>query len=198
MRNPIGRLVAVGLVAAMTLAVTVGPTSAWPPKGSFLIDGKVERPMLLSTEEIADFLATTNPPVHTVTFQAAQVKTKVWLELEGGFVLGDGGVRLLLGIVRHGSLAEAVRELGWSYRHAWGYLRQAEARLGVALIRTRAGKGIARGMELTEAGHLLMERLGALRDCIDEAVGPSGPTAIEVAARGRRAARRESRRGARR
>ena len=63
---------------------------------------------------------------------AAQVKTKVWLELDGGFVIGDGGVRLLLGIVRHGSLAEAVRELGWSYRHAWGYLRQAEARLGVA------------------------------------------------------------------
>jgi molybdate transport system regulatory protein len=129
---------------------------------------------------------------------AAQVKTKVWLELDGGFVIGDGGVRLLLGIVRHGSLAEAVRELGWSYRHAWGYLRQAEARLGVPVIRTRAGKGTARGMELTEAGHLLMERLRALRDRIDEALGPSGPTAIEVAARGRRAARRETRRGARR
>ncbi len=69
---------------------------------------------------------------------AAQVKTKVWLELDGGFVIGDGGVRLLLGIERHGSLAKAVRELGWSYRHAWGYLRQAEARLGVAVIRTRS------------------------------------------------------------
>ena len=71
--------------------------------------------------------------------------------------------------MRHGSLAEAVRELGWSYRHAWGYLREAEARLGVPVIRTRAGKGIARGMELTEAGHLLMERLRALRERIDEA-----------------------------
>jgi molybdate transport system regulatory protein len=127
---------------------------------------------------------------------AAQVKTKVWLELDGGFVIGDGGLRLLLGIVRHGSLAEAVRELGWSYRHAWGYLRQAEARLGVAVIRTRSGRGSARGMELTEAGHLLMERLRALRDRIDEALGPSGPTASEVAARGRRAARRETRSGA--
>lgn len=113
-------------------------------------------------------------------------------------MIGDGGVRLLLGIVRHGSLAEAVRELGWSYRHAWGYLRQAEARLGVPVIRTRAGKGAARGMELTEAGHLLMERLRALRDRIDEALGPSGPTAIDIAARGRRAACRETRRGARR
>jgi hypothetical protein len=47
-------------------------------------------------------------------------------------------------------------------------------------------------MELTETGHLLLERLRALRDRIDEALGPSGPTAEDVAARGgvtRRSAR---------
>ena len=40
-------------------------------------------------------------------------------------------------------------------------------------------------MELTETGHLLLERLCALRDRIDDALGPTGPTAAEVAARGR-------------
>ena len=74
MRNPIGRLVAVGLVAAMTLAVTVGAASAWPPKGSFVIAGKIEHTMLLSTEEIADFLATTNPHVHTVSFRGGHCR----------------------------------------------------------------------------------------------------------------------------
>jgi hypothetical protein len=73
MKNAIGRLVAVGLVAAITLAVTVGAASAWPPKGSFLIDGKLEHTLLLSTEEVADYLATTNPQVYTVTFQAGTV-----------------------------------------------------------------------------------------------------------------------------
>ena len=52
-RNPIGRLVAVGLVAAITLAVTVGSASAWPPKGSFVIDGKLDHTMLLSPLERA-------------------------------------------------------------------------------------------------------------------------------------------------
>src|SRR6185503_16851500 len=91
---------------------------------------------------------------------AAQVKTKVWLELGGEFFAGDGGIH------RHGALARAVREIGWSYRHAWGYLRRAESALHTPIVRNRAGRGAARGMELTETGHLLLERLRALRDRI--------------------------------
>jgi len=116
---------------------------------------------------------------------AARVKTKVWLELNGEFFVGDGGIHLLGGIFQHGSLAQAVREIGWSYRHAWGYLRRAERALQTPIVRNRAGRGAARGMELTETGHLLLERMRALRDRLDEAVGPSGPTPDEVAARGR-------------
>jgi molybdate transport system regulatory protein len=116
---------------------------------------------------------------------AARVKTKVWLELDGEFFVGDGGIHLLGGILQHGSLARTVREIGWSYRHAWGYLRRAERALQTPIVRNRAGRGAARGMELTETGHLLLERLRALRDRIDDALGPTGPTAAEVAARGR-------------
>ena len=116
---------------------------------------------------------------------AAQVKTKVWLELGGEFFAGDGGIHLLGGIARFGSLARTVREIGWSYRHAWGYLRRAERALQTPVVHNRAGRGAARGMELTETGHLLLERLCALRERIDDALGPSGPTPEEVAARGR-------------
>ena len=115
---------------------------------------------------------------------AARVKTKVWLELNGEFFVGDGGIHLLGGIFQHGSLAQAVREIGWSYRHAWGYLRRVERALQTPIVRNRAGRGAARGMELTETGHFLLERMRALRDRIDEALGPSGPTPDEVAARG--------------
>jgi len=121
---------------------------------------------------------------------AARVKTKVWLELGGEFFVGDGGIHLLGGIFQFGSLAQAVREIGWSYRHAWGYLRRAERALGTPIVRNRSGRGTARGMELTATGHLLLERMRALRERVDEALGPSGPTAEEVAERGR--ARRRS------
>ena len=108
------------------------------------------------------------------------VKTKVWLERDGHFVIGDGGLRLLLGILEHGSLLAAARQIRWSYRHAWGYLRRAEAALGTPLTEPRPGKGASRGTVLTEAGRLVIERLAEIRNRIDDAVGPLGPTAADV------------------
>jgi molybdate transport system regulatory protein len=117
------------------------------------------------------------------------VKTKVWLERNGQFVAGDGGLKLLLGILEHGSLLGAARQIRWSYRHAWEYLRRADAGLGTPLTEPRPGKGAARGTVLTEAGRLVIERLAEIRNRIDDAVGPLGPTAADVAARGKSHAR---------
>jgi molybdate transport system regulatory protein len=117
------------------------------------------------------------------------IKTKVWMERDGRFVIGDGGLKLLLGILEHGSLLAAAREMGWSYRHAWGYLKQAEAALGIPLTTPRPGKGASRGMTLTETGRLVLEQLAAVRNRIDDVVGPSGPTPKDIAARGRRRTR---------
>jgi molybdate transport system regulatory protein len=116
----------------------------------------------------------------------AHLRTKVWLEVDGRFVMGDGGLRLLEAIARLGSLAAAVRAMGWSYRHAWGYLRRAEGVLGVPLLVARAGRGAARGATLTEHGRLLLTRLAAARARVDAALGPTGPSPDEIAARGHR------------
>jgi len=77
-------------------------------------------------------------------------------------VIGEGGAELLQAVDRLGSLAEGARHIGWSYRHAWGYIRRAEAVLGVSLVATRAGKGAARGTVITDVARditLLPERL---------------------------------------
>jgi molybdate transport system regulatory protein len=117
---------------------------------------------------------------------AAEIRTKVWLEHEGRFVMGDGGLRLLEAIERLGSLAAAVRAMGWSYRHAWGYLRRAETVLGVAILEARPGRGASRGAHLTADGRRLRTRLAAARARVDAAVGQTGPSPDEIAARGRR------------
>src|SRR5262245_18016795 len=122
--------------------------------------------------------------------RGAVIKTKVWMERDGRFVIGDGGLKLLLGVVEHGSLLGAAKEIGWSYRHAWGYLKQAESALGAPLTTPRPGKGASRGMALTETGRLVLEQLVAVRNRIDDAAGPSGPTSKDIAARGRRHRRR--------
>src|SRR4030095_996137 len=66
-----------------------------------------------------------SPPQATLTVPPIAVKTKVGREHNGQFVVGDGGLKLLLGILEHGSLLGAARQIRWSYRHAWGYLRRA-------------------------------------------------------------------------
>jgi molybdate transport system regulatory protein len=127
---------------------------------------------------------------------ATVVKTKVWLELSGRFVIGDGGLQLLLGIDRSGSLAAASKAIGWSYRHAWGYIRRAEEVLGASLTSARPGRGASRGTELTDLGQEVLERLRRVRARVDGATGPTGPTHSEIAARGRSSGRQLRRRRA--
>ncbi len=81
-----------------------------------------------------------------------QVRTKSWLEIGGRFAIGPHGFDLLLAIQRSYSLTRAARAIGWSYRRAWDYVRQAEKVLGAPLVSTRAGKGQARGSTLTPLG----------------------------------------------
>ncbi|GAF99801.1 unnamed protein product, partial [marine sediment metagenome] len=66
-------------------------------------------------------------------------KSKVWIELGGEPVFGDGKARLLRCIEKTGSLTEAAEALGMSYRGLWGRLGQMERRLGVKLVTRKAG-----------------------------------------------------------
>ena len=92
------------------------------------------------------------------------LRRKHWIELDGRFVIGEGGAELLQAVDQWGSLAEGARQIGWSYRHAWGYIRRAEEVLGVSLVATKAGKGSARGTVITDVARdivftLLSEQL---------------------------------------
>ena len=116
------------------------------------------------------------------------VKTKVWLERDGHFVIGDGGLRLLLGILEHGSLlALRVRSAG-PIATPGGTCGARRRHSAHPLTEPRPGKGASRGTVLTETGRLVIERLAEIRNRIDDAVGPFGPTAADVASRGRRVA----------
>lgn len=69
------------------------------------------------------------------------LKLKIWLERDGAFIISDGRARLLRRIKDSGSLAEAAREMGMSYRHAWGILhRIAQNADGQIVDSVRGGK----------------------------------------------------------
>lgn len=68
---------------------------------------------------------------------------------------------LLEGVRTSGSLSQAARALGMSYRHAWGMMREKERQLGTELIVKQRGRGAtltAFGARLVWAQQRIMSR----------------------------------------
>jgi 8-oxo-dGTP diphosphatase len=69
------------------------------------------------------------------------LKLKIWLERDGRFIVSDGRAKLLREVKDAGSLSKAAKEMGMSYRHAWGVLhRIAHNAGGEIVVSTRGGK----------------------------------------------------------
>jgi molybdate transport system regulatory protein len=66
-------------------------------------------------------------------------KVKIWVEKGGGVALSGYRVRLLKLVADTGSLAEAARRMGLSYRRAWGKIREMEENLGLRLVESEPG-----------------------------------------------------------
>ncbi len=84
------------------------------------------------------------------------LKTKTWLEANGQFIVGEGGIALLEAIASLGSIQEAARRVGWSYRHTWGYLKNMERNAGIRFIIPSHGGTPRGGTRLTPEGLKLL------------------------------------------
>jgi len=83
------------------------------------------------------------------------VRLKLWLQEGEDVLCGTGRVLLLELIDEHGSLKEAAKALGMSYRAAWGKLKATENALGVKLVETHGSK--RQGYRLTKEGRELRD-----------------------------------------
>lgn len=61
-------------------------------------------------------------------------------------------LRLVAAVHEEGSLSQAARSLGLSYRHAWGLIREADQAFGTPLVHMERGKG----GQLTRLGEVLL------------------------------------------
>lgn len=98
------------------------------------------------------------------------VRHKVWLDAGARFVLGDGGVTLLGAIAETGSVRSAANEVGWSYRHALAYLKNAEQALGYGLVERARGGNEHGGARLTTRGEDFLRRYTVFRRRLDRAL----------------------------
>jgi len=85
------------------------------------------------------------------------VRSKVWFEAAGAHVFGSGIAKLLENVYRLGSLQEAAKAAGMSYRYAWDLINMAENHFGKTLIDRHTGGRHGGGSALSAEGLRMLE-----------------------------------------
>jgi len=96
-----------------------------------------------------------------------QVRSKIWLEVDGKPFLGDGRYRILSAIHRHGSINAAARELGISYRKVWAQLQAMEEAAPCSLLETRTGGKDGGATHLTPNALALLGKFESMREKVN-------------------------------
>jgi formylmethanofuran dehydrogenase subunit E len=68
-----------------------------------------------------------------------EIRSKLWIEVDGDPVFGRGRRLLLEAIDAHGSISRAAKEVGIPFRKAWGHIKAMEERLGFPLVERTVG-----------------------------------------------------------
>lgn len=98
-----------------------------------------------------------------------RIKSKVWLEASGRMIFSDGRLELLEAVEELGSLRQAARRLGMSYRAAWGLLKVTEGALGAPLLDVRIGGRAGGGARLTARARGLVRRFRRVKRTVNRA-----------------------------
>jgi len=93
-----------------------------------------------------------------------EIKSKLWIEVDGEPVFGRGRMFLLKAIDRYGSINQAAKEINISYRKAWGYIKAMEERLGIRLVERHRGGRNGGEARLTEEARRFLKRYETLED----------------------------------
>jgi molybdate transport system regulatory protein len=96
-----------------------------------------------------------------------ELRSKIWLEVDGEPVFGSGRQALLKGIERLGSINRASKDINISYRKALSYIQSMEQRLNVKLVERKTGGRNGGGAVLTDDAFKLLVKYEKLEKNIN-------------------------------
>ena len=99
-----------------------------------------------------------------------EIKSKIWIEVDGMPVFGRGRRFLLEAIDAHGSINRAAQEVGVSFRKAWSYINAMEERLGIKLVDRQVGGRNGGGATLTKEARAFLKKFELMEEGIREIV----------------------------
>ena len=93
-----------------------------------------------------------------------KIKSRIWIEVDGEILLGEGRVQLLKAIAETGSLTKAAASLSMSYKKAWSLVDAVNTRAKKPVVNTSIGGTKGGGTELTEYGRTLIKTFDNLNE----------------------------------
>jgi molybdate transport system regulatory protein len=105
---------------------------------------------------------------------------KVWLTLDGSFLMGPNYLRFLRAVDETGTIREAGKVVGWSYRTCLNHVRRMEGILGARVLETARGGATGGGARLSSE----TQRLIAIFSRWQEDVAKYSRRAFRKAVRG--------------
>jgi molybdate transport system regulatory protein len=93
-----------------------------------------------------------------------EIKCKIWIEENGKVIFGKGRDNILKAIEEQHSLNAAAKELGMSYRAAWGRLKASEERMDNKLVEIGSKE---KSLHLTAQARAIIERFEKLEKDVD-------------------------------
>lgn len=97
-----------------------------------------------------------------------EVRSKIWLTVNGEAVFGSGREALFKAIDRLGSINKASKDINISYRKALSYIQVMENRLGKKLIERQTGGRNGGGASLTDDAREFMQKYEMLEEGVNE------------------------------
>ncbi|MEE9523570.1 MAG: FmdE family protein, partial [Thermodesulfovibrionales bacterium] len=98
------------------------------------------------------------PSVMQKSHNDLNIRSKLWIEVDDEPVFGRGRRFLLEAIEKYGSINQAAREINISYKKALSYIKAMEERLGLVLVKRRAGGKNGGGSHLTKEAREFIDR----------------------------------------
>jgi molybdate transport system regulatory protein len=93
-----------------------------------------------------------------------KIKYKIWIEKNGKVIFGKGRDEILKSIEEQHSLNAAAKELGMSYRAAWGRLKASEERMEKKLVEIGDKE---KSLQLTAQARTIIERFEKLEKDVE-------------------------------
>jgi molybdate transport system regulatory protein len=102
------------------------------------------------------------------------IKGRIWVEIGGNPALNDSSADLLEQIEAAGSLSEAARRLGFSYRRAWLLLDMLNRKWPQPFVLTATGGHHGGGAKITELGRHVLQTYRDLQIQLEHLLNAAG------------------------